>query len=575
MHQFEFSLFFKTSSLATKRESRERKTEKEGSATIHCEEGEENSLDCGRQLLLQQELDMAELVAEAFLSAAFEKLFELLASPEFRSFFREKKSIDDQLKLLNEKLKNASLLLNDAEERQITDEKVKEWLDDLKDVIFRADDLVEEIKAEARSEQERESGSTMSMLKKKIVALVTPFTEFDKFVQGETGNILKDLGFLLERASRLRLKHIDGAPKTRSFRSIPAPLRDERYVHGRDADKEEILRLLLSGEVWGKKLGVIPIVGMGGLGKTTLAQLVYNHDRVKDHEFQLKAWVTVSTEFDICKIAKTIMEQISPGTPGIEEPAELQQRLKEALRGKKFLLVLDDVWDESYDNWDLLRCTFPSEESGSRIIVTTRSKKVAANVKTGELIYELSQVSELDCWNIFVDHALNGDADADPRLQDIGKKIVEKCKGVPLAVKSIGGLLRSEKSPEKWESILRSHVWESRSNELILPSLWLSYCYLPSRLKQCFAYCSIFPKDYPIKKEKIILFWMGEGLLQFDKKEERLEEVGQEYLDNLISRSLFQCSSHDESVFVMHDLVHDLAMFVSREFCFRFDHDTD
>ncbi|XP_024023160.1 putative disease resistance protein At3g14460 [Morus notabilis] len=515
---------------------------------------------------------MAELVAEAFLTVAFEKLFELLASPEFRSFFQGKKSIDDKLGLLNEKLKTASLLLNDAEDRQIIDQKVKEWLDDLKDVIFRADDLVEEIKAEARAKQESKS-STSAL--KKMVAILTPSTEFDKNVRGEIENILKDLSFLLERASTLCLKHIDRAQNIRSIQRSPAPLLEESHVHGRDDDKQEILKLLLSDEIWGNKIGVLPIVGMGGLGKTTLARLVYDDDRVKTHGFHHKAWVTVSTEFDIFKITKIILEQVSPQTPSSEEQAELQGRLKEALRGKKFLFVLDDVWDENYDNWDSLRSAFLSADSGSRIIVTTRSQKVASNVNTGGKIHQLLEVSNEDCWKIFVDHAFNGDSILDPRLQQIGEKIVEKCKGLPLAVRSVGGLLRSVRNPETWESILRNPVWSKNLRNNILPGLWLSYSCLSSSLKQCFAYCSIFPKDYEFEKEQIILLWMAEGFLQSDEKGKRMEEVGDEYFDELMARSIFQRSNQDESTFVMHDLVHDLAIFVSGEACFRVDDATN
>ncbi|XP_024032408.1 putative disease resistance RPP13-like protein 1 [Morus notabilis] len=411
---------------------------------------------------------------------------------------------------------------------------------------------------------------------KKMVALLTPFTEFDKTVRGEIENILKDLSFLLERAATLCLTHIDLAQNIRSLQRSPAPLLEESHVHGRDDDKQEILKLLLSNEIWGNKIGVLPIVGMGGLGKTTLARLVYDDDRAKKHGFHHKAWVTVSTEFDIFRITKIIFQQVCPQmTSGIEEVAELQGRLKEALRGKKFLFVLDDVWDENYDNWDSLRSAFTSGDSGSRIVVTTRSQKVASNVKTGGKIHQLLEVSNEDCWKIFVDHAFNGDSVLDPRLQEIGEKIVEKCKGLPLAVRSVGGLLRSVRNPETWESILRNHVWSKNLRNNILPGLWLSYSCLSSSLKQCFAYCSIFPKDYEFEKKKIILLWMAEGFLQSDEKEKRMEEVGDEHFDELMARSIFQRSNQDESTFVMHDLVHDLAIFVSGEACFRVDDATN
>ncbi|PON31368.1 NB-ARC domain containing protein, partial [Parasponia andersonii] len=130
----------------------------------------------------------------------------------------------------------------------------------------------------------------------------------------------------------------------------PWPL--ERQVHGRNADKEEIMELLLSNDVWGGKVGVLPIVGMGGLGKTTLAQLVYNDGRWEEHDFALRAWVTVSTDFDVYKIMKIILDQVSPGNSrhNSEEPTAPQLALNEALKDKKFLIVLDDIWDEDYNS---------------------------------------------------------------------------------------------------------------------------------------------------------------------------------------------------------------------------------
>ena len=177
------------------------------------------------------------------------------------------------------------------------------------------------------------------------------------------------------------------------------------------------------------------------------------------------------------------------------------------MKDKKFLIVLDDVWEEDYNNWDVLRSTFEFGKRESRVIVTTRNSTIASNVKTGPT-YELHPVPYNDCWQIFVDHAFDGDSNADPHLQEIGKKLVEKCGGLPLALKSLGGLLRSKKNPEEWESILYSHVWKANKS---LPSLWLSYRYLSSCLKQCFAYCSVFPKGYEFTRGEIILLWMAEG----------------------------------------------------------------
>ncbi|KAL5548825.1 hypothetical protein UlMin_004056 [Ulmus minor] len=232
-----------------------------------------------------------------------------------------------------------------------------------------------------------------------------------------------------------------------------------------------------------------------------------------------------------------------------------------------FLFVLDDVWNENYGRWDSLKSGFQSGAHGSRIIVTTRSKDVALTMSKG-VMHQLKLVSDDDCWRIFEKHAFDDSAEATAQLKEIGRKIVERCKGLPLAVKSVAGLLRSTSNPEEWRQILNSNIWQLQFQENlknnIVPALWLSYHFLPPVLKRCFAYCSIFPKDYEFEErdmEKIIWLWMAEGLLT-PEKGKRIEDIGKAYLQALISRSFFQQSSRWESGMVMHDLVHDLAMFI-------------
>ncbi|XP_062086228.1 putative disease resistance RPP13-like protein 1 [Humulus lupulus] len=519
-------------------------------------------------------------MAEAFLTVLFEKLFERLNSPEFANFFQGKKSICEQLRELNLKLKTASLLVNDAEERQLKEPDVKDWLDDLKHVIYRTQDLVDHIDYQLLSNSlGHESGTTdTTTVLMKMKFFFSSLTEFEKTVQVEIFKILVDIKFLLQKRVLLGLK--EDTQNTRSSQRSVVSLREQHHVHvhGRDEDKDKIMEWLITNEALGSyKIGVLPIVGTGGLGKTTLARLVYNDTKLKEHGFELKVWATVSAEFDVIKAMKIILHAAtnSHSTADIDVSIkELRRRLKEALRGKKYLIVLDNVWDENEDNWAVLKPIFTSGACESRIIVTTRSQQVAIIVGTGKS-YELSQVSPAHCWKIFIDHAFNGELDTNKHLQEIGRIVVEKCKGLPLALISLGGLLRFEENSNKWEKILRSHVWEwcESQNNNIVPSLWLSYRYPPSYLKQCFAYCSMFPKNHEFEKKGVVLLWMAEGFLEDNQLEKRLEEVGEEYFDNLVSRSLFQRSSRDDSKFIMHDLVHDLAMFVSGEFCMAVEDD--
>ncbi|KAL7162019.1 hypothetical protein ACSBR2_042484 [Camellia fascicularis] len=203
---------------------------------------------------------------------------------------------------------------------------------------------------------------------------------------------------------------------------------------------------------------------MGGVGKTTLAQFLYNDGRVDDH-VDMNAWVCVSDEFDVVRVTRTILKAvISQGSDTMDvskkDLNQLQVKLNERLSGKKFLIVLDDVWNESYDNWDSLRSPFGYGEHGSRVIVTTRNESVSSIMQTVP-IHRLQQLSDEDCWKLFVKHAFEkGDCGAHPNLERIGKEIVKKCKGLPLAAKTLAGLLRSKRDVEDWNNILKSGIWD-------------------------------------------------------------------------------------------------------------------
>ncbi|RVW63182.1 putative disease resistance RPP13-like protein 1 [Vitis vinifera] len=262
---------------------------------------------------------------------------------------------------------------------------------------------------------------------------------------------------------------------------------------------------------------VIPIVGMGGVGKTTLAQLAYHDDRVKNH-FDLRAWVCVSDDFDVLRITKTLLQSIASYAREINDLNLLQVKLKEKLSGKKFLLVLDDVWNENYDKWDRLCTPLRAGGPGSKVIITTRNMGVASHTRTVSP-YPLQELSNDDCRAVFAQHALGArNFEAHPHVKVIGEEMVNRCRGLPLVAKALGGILRNELNHEAWDDILKSKIWDLPEEKSgVLPALKLSYHHLPSHLKQCFAYCAIFPKGYEFKKDELILLWMGEGFLQQTK----------------------------------------------------------
>ena len=503
-----------------------------------------------------------ELVGGAFLGAVFNVLLDRIASPEIVSFLKGKKLNNKLLKKLKLILLSVHGVLDDAEGKQITNVAVKEWLDELKDAAYEADDLLDGIYTRAKygAGEVRNFDSTS-------------WSSYEKELEENMEEIIDKLDFIAKQKDVLGLMGGVGVKLTQ--KTPTTSLVEGSNIYGRDDDKEVMIKLLLDVESGDNKIGVIPIVGMAGIGKTTLAQLVYNDDRVKEN-FDLNAWVCVSEEFDIFKITETVLEILTMCSYGIRDLNSLQVELKKRLMGKKYLFVLDDMWNENYDDWDILRNLFQYGAHGSKIIVTTRSERVASIMQTIPS-YHLGYLSDEDCWILFAKHAFDyRNSGTYPILEEMGKKIAKKCKGLPLAAKTLGGLLRSKSNVKEWDNILNSDIWElSDRKSNILPALRLSYYYLPSHLKRCFAYCSIFPKGYEFDKEELILLWMAENLLREPKRNSRLEEVGEEYFHELVSRSFFQQSRHNESLFVMHDLINDLAQYVSGKFCIRLENNSN
>ncbi|KAF3455949.1 hypothetical protein FNV43_RR00592 [Rhamnella rubrinervis] len=510
-------------------------------------------------------------VGEAFLSAFLQVLFDRLASIEFIGLFCGQR-YGDLLEQLKITLLTVTALLNDAEEKQFYSPTVEKWLHMAKDAIFDSEDLLDEMATQAlkyKLEAESQANSDQVWNWNRVSSSLSPSGRGLDF---KLRKIIERLELIAKYKDVLGLKDNIGE---RSFDGKPrllatACLVDESCVYGRDGDKEAIIRILLRDEE-NSNIGVVPIVGMGGIGKTTLAQLVYNDERVDSH-FDLKIWACVSYQFDVVKIAKAIVSSVTMKNFDLDNFNLLQVCLKENLIGKRFLLILDDVWNKRNNDWDLLWHPLKAGGRGSKIVVTTRDNDVASSMGTVSP-HCLRGLSNEDCWLLLMNQAFeNRNMDVCPNLKTIGKEIVKKCEGLPSAVKRLGILLHCRKEEDEWKDILNRKIWDFPEEENdILQTLRLSYHHLPAHLKQCFAFCSVFPVEHQFDKDSLVLLWMAEGLIQQPKGKKRLEEVGDEYFRELVARSFFQESIHNKSLFVMHRLMKELADFVSGEFCFRLE----
>ncbi|PON99772.1 NB-ARC domain, LRR domain containing protein, partial [Trema orientale] len=372
---------------------------------------------------------------------------------------------------------------------------------------------------------------------------------------------------------KVRLVEDEETRFTSSARETHSFVRQEEVI-GRDEDKAKILKILLGSE-FQENVSVFPIVGIGGLGKTTLAQLVFNDKQVQDH-FQLKMWVCVSENFDL----RLIMERIvrcatrnnkSPekiGRLGIEQ---LQCHLRDEIDGKRYLLVLDDVWSEDRETWLSIKSLLMDGAKGSRILVTTRSKDVAMITRSdGVEPYFLGGLDEDKSWSLFKRMAFErGEEPEDSSMVAMAKQIAYKCRGVPLAIRTIGSLLYFKKPAEnEWLFFKENELAKIPQKEHdILPTLKLSYNHLPSHLKHCFAYCRLFPKDHEIDVPTLIKLWIAQGFVKPLDQSRCLEDVAYEYFKDLLWRFFFQEAEGDDWGNIrsckMQDLMHDLAALVA------------
>ncbi|KAL6327401.1 hypothetical protein AAG906_019714 [Vitis piasezkii] len=462
-------------------------------------------------------VETMNVVGEAILSSAVGLLFDKLGSSELLKFARQE-NVFAELENWRNELLLIDEVLDDAEEKQITRKSVEKWLRDLRDLAYDMEDVLDEFATEMLRRKlmaERPQVSTTS----KVQNLISP-SQLSFLMGSKINEISRRLDDISTRQAKLGLKLELGVGQG-----------GERFASGGRASpwQRPPTTSLINEPVQ-------------GTGKTTLAQLICQDEAVMKH-FDPIAWVCISEESDVVKISKAVLHAVSPNQNiDLMDFNMVQHRLGEILTQKKFLLVLDDVWNiNSYEQWNR-----------SKIIITTRDANVARTMGAYDRCYNLRPLSNDDCWSVFVTHACEGEN-------------IDLVRGLPLAARVLGGLVRSKLHHHKWEDILNNEIWRLPSEKRdILQVLRLSYYHLPSHLKRCFSYCALFPKDYEFEKKELVLLWMAEGLIhQSEGDGLQMEDLGANYFDEF----------NNKSNFVMHDLIHDLAKDIAQEICFSLKND--
>ncbi|RWR91777.1 putative disease resistance protein RGA3 isoform X1 [Cinnamomum micranthum f. kanehirae] len=508
------------------------------------------------------------MAAEVVLSSVLEVLLNKLSS-SIQTELGLLLGVEKEKQALESNLSAIRAVLQDAENRQVNEGVVKDWLRKLKDAAYDAEDLVDEFVYEAR----RRVVQNQDGMGKKVVNFFSrsnPLAFRSKMAHGMKELVERFDGIAKEKERyHLREGYVQSQPFISSTRETTSFV-NESSVYGRDNEKEKLIDSLtkLGNE---SVLSVIPIVGMGGLGKTTLAQLVYNDEKSVATHFDLRMWVYVSEDFDVRRLLKQILESASKKKPEQSSIDLLHTSLRDELSGKRYLLVLDDVWndvrDELIEKWDGLKTWLACGSMGSKVLVTTRDGYVADIVRTLPT-HQLGKLSTEDSWSLF-EKLVNPEKDLPQKLLSIGKETVGKCGGLPLAVKTLGGLMSSKKTEPYWEYVKTREFWQlPDNNERVLSILRLSYDHLTSSLKQCFAYCAVIPKGRRFNKDELIRQWIAQGFILSNRENELLEEEeGEEFFKELLRRSLFQVDAKASGIktgwYNMHDLIHDLLMSVA------------
>ncbi|XP_020584326.1 putative disease resistance protein RGA1 [Phalaenopsis equestris] len=543
------------------------------------------------------------LVADWFGSAVVEKLIEVgFAYLQDHYFWqaglkKELKKLQD----LHPKIK-ALVAASSRLEMMGQNPDLKKWLWLLRNAVDQADDLLDELEYNELAKQVHKvdlnkvrniispfktccpnakfskhvfrEDKTLNKLRKVVRRLDEVFADAGIFFQ-LVGNTMNDVN--QEQDELYKVRETGSLPKTDMF--------------GRDGELEFVLQWLkrpdddesitASGAMY-SNISILSVVGHGGMGKTTLVQHVYRDEAT--NEFDLKLWVCVSNSFDVKRLLADMLESLTGQRPNLGSLNALQESLKAALLSKNFFLVLDDVWEEEEKQdkrkWENVLAPLANGKEGSKVLLTTRMESVALLVskvlRKPMVKLKLEGLQEEDSLFLFNSYAFADvkNLEVHYELKSIGRMIVKKLSGSPLAAKVIGGLLNSNLDVRHWKNVLNSDIGNAEKGQNdIMPILRLSYTYLPQHLQNCFAFCSIFPRDHEFDKDDLIRMWMSLGFIEQPHfVGESMEDVGGNYFDVLVKKSIFEKvedSHRNTTYYLMHDLLHELAQSVSAQVCIR------
>ncbi|KAJ6800532.1 putative disease resistance protein RGA2 isoform X2 [Iris pallida] len=448
---------------------------------------------------------------------------------------------------------------------------LQRWLMKLKEAAYEAEDVLDMYEYQRLKDQVRSVSTSIKKLKEKAKAAAAPFT-----LKTELKNTMEKLTKIadgIDQFTSIVSNFPNQDPMNQQQPTVSSPT---SLVIGRDHERDSIVNMLISAAKEPttsseRRIPVLAIYGIGGAGKTTLAQSINKDPRVEKH-FDTKMWVHVSRIFDAHAITEQIIESINEGEcPRVKSFNVLQSNLKKLLlKSKKFLLVLDDIWCLDKERWDQMLISFNEVgETGSRILITCRAEEVTSKLGVHHS-FPLAELKDNDYWSIFKHYSF-GDAKkdiTDPQLSELASKIVNKLSKYPLAARMVGSSLRGKEVGYWKQTLQRGDMLKDT-----LDALYWSFKMLAPCLQRCFALCSLYPKGYRFQniKDDFVRLWIAQGFIEVPSNiTVTLEGEAMSYFNELLCKSFFQKKSH---WYEMHDLLHDLAENVSKDYCFRIEDD--
>ncbi|TVU40542.1 hypothetical protein EJB05_14009, partial [Eragrostis curvula] len=495
--------------------------------------------------------------------------------------------VSSEIGKLERNTESLKYFLTDAERRRITDQSVQRWVMKLKGAMYDATNILDICQLEAEKRRDSKCGN----MEENVVGCLQPllFCLRNPVFSYKIGNRIKELNqqlddihkeakdfkFDINIGSNLELrKPID---VEQSSQKMTSEFNHSTIVGDKiEKDTKELVHELITND--NLDIKVVSIVGMGGIGKTTLAQKIFKEPTIEGH-FKKKIWLSITQHFNEIDLLRTAIKHCGEDHGWEQDKTLLMRTLTDILSKGRFLLVMDDMW--GVEAWNHVLSVpiinASHKQPGSRILITTRFEDLAWKMRAFFHQHHVSLLDEDDAWSLLKKQISPNQVTGIDRLKDIGREILKKCNGLPLAIKVMGGLLSTRyPSEHEWQVVLNHPAWSVTGLPPELDNrLYLSYEDLSPHLKQCFLYCSLFPKSQKIVYIKITSMWISEGFVQphsessiTSSHDDQLEEVASEYYKELMKRNLIEPAEGYEStgyVCNMHDVVRSFAEFMTRE----------